>query len=135
MKIVSEIIKKLDSITRKNEGKWENLVAYQSSEYNEVLRNYIIKCQKNYYTDFRNIYLDEQGSYVFKTKEGGIFVVLRYEQNYSDYYILAAQKTRYGKIVELNTKNDLQLELRNLVELINETLDSIDSFIESFLKE
>ena len=135
---ISEVITKLYDNTKNAIYHWVSLRSYQSQEFNNVLRDYIIKNQKKYYSAGwrdNSAYLDEQNSYALKTKNGGMFALLSYEYDNLTYYILVAQKTSYGKIVELNVQEELQEELRKLSILVAEQCDSIDDFLRDFLCE
>lgn len=136
---ISQVIGKLYDNTKTGDFQWMSLQSYQSEEFNNSLRNYILKTQKNYYSfdwkRYTSSYLNEQNSYVLKTKNGGVFTLFSFEYNTTTYYILTAQKNPYGRVVELNVREEFQDKLYELSMLITDKCDSIEDFLCEFLCE
>lgn len=134
---VQDLISSLINLTKHSLYKWEVVSDYMDKNRNERLRHYLISSNE-YYDAFesKKPYLSEFNSYCVKIETGLIYLFSFYDRIDDTYhYILSAQQTSSGEIIELNVDNQYQDILSSLKYHIKSQIDSIDSFVDSIISK
>lgn len=134
---VLDLIVSLINLTKRSLYKWEVVSEYLDKNRNERLRHFLISSNE-YYDAFEHErpYLSEFNSYCTKIDTGLIYLFSFYDRSKEDYYyILSAQQSSSGEIIELNLEHQLQESLSSLRYHIKDQIDSIDSFVDSIISK
>lgn len=134
---IQELINSLINLTKHKKIEWNVITEYLEENRNEPLRRYMI-INNEYYDTVRprKQYLSEYNSYCTIINSGLIYVFAYYDNLDDDYYyILSVQNVSASNIIELNTKEIYQDEIRSLLFHIKNQFDNIDIFVDTIISK
>ena len=132
---INELIISLNSLTKKNELKWESIESYVNSSWNERLRYFIMETNEyNNEYDYENPFLVESKSYYTSFNTGLVFIFY-FKYNKGDYYIIALQNSSFSSIIELNNRSTNQESLKALYNIVENQFDDVSKLIDFIISE
>ena len=130
---ISQLVEKLIIGTKSRNISWSRLLNFYYYN-NNILKNYIIDNERTIYSKRSNAAtINQTRSFISQFEQGWLYI---FEYNFGTsrkYYVVAIQSNLDSNIIELNTQDEIQSNLMQIVHMIEEQIDNVDDFIDKLI--
>ena len=139
-KTIEELLDLFVSQVHSAEAQWISIPKYFEKNRNELLRRYIIDCNKYAYSGRRGLQskkcplILEYSSYCLQTC-GGVVIILAQKEDGSVTHRLFLQPDSYGRMTEIPCEGVINEKLETIIELISDEQYEAEKFVNKILHQ